>query len=151
MSAARLFATWFGSGYSKVAPGTVGSVCTLPLYALLENAPVAVYWSVAVAVTLLGVWSAERTARELDDEDPGSVVIDEVAGVLIALGLARGLGWSALAAAFVLFRVFDIVKPGPIDWAQNLRPPGVGIMADDVLAGAAAGACVYVGFTLLGG
>ena len=150
MSAARLFATWFGSGNSKVAPGTVGSVCTLPLYALLANAPFVVYWSVAVAVTLLGVWSAEKTARELGDEDPGSVVIDEVAGVLIALGFARGLGWAALAAAFVLFRVFDIVKPGPIDWAQNLRPPGVGIMADDVLAGVAAGACVYAAFAIVG-
>jgi len=150
MSAAQLFATWFGSGLSKLAPGTVGSVCTLPLYALLARTPALVYWSVTLAVTLLGVWASEQTARELGDEDPQSVVIDEVAGVLIALGFARGLGWPALAAAFLLFRLFDIVKPGPVDWVQNLKPPGVGIMADDVLAGLGAGACVYVGFALLG-
>jgi phosphatidylglycerophosphatase A len=150
MSAARLFATWFGSGYSKVAPGTVGSVCTLPLYALLARVPALAYWAVAVAVTLLGVWSANATARELDDEDPGAVVIDEVAGVLLAFGFARDLGWPALVAAFVLFRVFDIVKPGPVDWVQNLKPPGLGIMADDVLAGIGAGACVRGAYMLLG-
>lgn len=149
MSAARVVSTWFGSGYSKLAPGTVGSVCTLPLYALIAPTPAVVYWGVTLAITLLGVWSSEMTARELDDEDPGAVVIDEVAGVLIALGFARGLGWPALAAAFVLFRVFDIAKPGPVDWVQNLKPPGLGIMADDVLAGIGAGACVYVGFSLL--
>lgn len=150
MSAARVLSTWFGSGYSKIAPGTVGSVCTLPLYALLARLPALAYWAVAVAVTLLGVWSANETARELDDEDPGVVVIDEVAGILLAFGFARDLGWPALAAAFVLFRLFDIVKPGPIDWVQRLRPPGLGIMADDVLAGLAAGACVRVGYALYG-
>ena len=150
MSAARVFATWFGSGYSKIAPGTVGSVCTLPLYALLARLPGVAYWAVTLAVTLLGVWSANATARELNDEDPGVVVIDEVAGILIAFGFAQGLGWPALVAAFVLFRVFDIWKPGPVDWVQNLKPPGLGIMADDVLAGIGAGACVYAVFSLIG-
>lgn len=149
MSAARLLATWFGSGYSKIAPGTVGSVLTLPLYAVLVRAPAALYWAVTIALTLLGVWAAERTAQELGDEDPGVVVIDEVVGVLIALGLSSGLGLVALGLAFALFRLFDIVKPGPVDWVQNLKPPGVGIMADDVLAGLLAGLLVRVGFGLI--
>jgi phosphatidylglycerophosphatase A len=149
MSVARLFATWFGSGYSKIAPGTVGSVLTLPLYAVLVRGPATLYWAVTIGLTLFGVWAAERTAQELGDEDPGVVVIDEVVGVLIALGLASGLGVFALALAFVLFRLFDIVKPGPVDWVQNLKPPGLGIMADDVLAGLLAGLAVRAAFAFI--
>jgi phosphatidylglycerophosphatase A len=89
---------------------------------------------------MLGVWASERCSEILADHDPGSVVIDEVAGVLIALGLVRFAPLWVLAAAWVCFRVLDITKPSLIDKAQQLRPAGVGIMADDVLAGLAAGA-----------
>lgn len=94
------------------------------------------------ALTLVGVWAANRVAADLKDEDPGSVVIDEVVGTLLALGIAWPLGWPGQVAAFALFRLFDIVKPGPIDTVQRWRPPGVGIMADDVLAGISAGLVV---------
>ena len=136
---ARLIATWFGCGRSPVAPGTVGTIGTLPLcYALYRAGPWA-YWSVTIALTVIGVWASARTAEELGDEDPSSVVIDEVSGTLIAVGLALVSGglYSA-ATAVVLFRFFDIAKPGPIDSVQSL-PKGYGIMADDVLAGLAAG------------
>jgi phosphatidylglycerophosphatase A len=137
---ARLIGQWFGTGLSPVAPGTVGSLGAVPLFLLLRELPLAAYWSATAALTLLGVWAAERCAKLLGDDDPGSVVIDEVVGVLIALGLVRHEGMWNVADAWVLFRVLDIVKPWLIDKAQRLRPAGVGIMADDVLAGLVAGA-----------
>jgi phosphatidylglycerophosphatase A len=137
---ARLIGQWFGTGLSPVAPGTVGSLGALPLFFLLRHTPWAVYWSTTLLVTMLGVWAAERCAELLGDDDPGSVVIDEVAGVLIALGFVRYAPLWVLAAAWLCFRVLDITKPSLIDKAQELRPAGVGIMVDDVLAGLAAGA-----------
>ena len=93
-------------------------------------------------VTLVGVWASGRVAVELGVEDPQSVVIDEVSGVLIAVGLASGLAFRqnfvVFGCAVLAFRLFDIWKPGPIDSIQSL-PGGFGIMADDVLAGVAAG------------
>lgn len=136
---ALLFAQWFGSGLSPVAPGTVGALATLPLYFLLREVPASEYWLVVTLITLAGVVASEYAARALGEDDPSSVVIDEVAGVLIALGLVRGGPIWIEAAAWLLFRLFDITKPGVIDRAQYLEPAGVGIMADDVLAGFVAG------------
>jgi phosphatidylglycerophosphatase A len=148
---ARLIGQWFGTGLSPVAPGTVGSLGALPLFYLLRELPVAGYWAATALLTLVGVWAAERCATLLGNEDPGSVVIDEVAGVLIALGCVRHEGMWNLADAWVLFRVLDIVKPWLIDKAQRLRPAGVGIMADDVLAGIVAGGlAAAIGFWLPG-
>ena len=121
---ARRVATWFGCGSAPVAPGTVGSLGAIPLH---------------LALSALGTWSANRLAHELGEEDPQSIVIDEVVGTLIALNLARHGGLSGQVIAFAAFRVLDVVKPGFIEDAQRLKPPGVGIMADDVLAGFAAG------------
>ncbi len=139
MSPARVVATWFGCGLSPVAPGTVGTLGALPLaYGLHALGPLA-YWIGTTAVTLGGVWASEWTSRELGEKDPQSVVIDEVSGVLIALGLAAPGGFWACFFAVALFRLLDIKKPGSIDAVQYLKPAGVGIMADDVLAGAIAG------------
>jgi phosphatidylglycerophosphatase A len=132
-------ATWFGCGRSPIAPGTVGSFGALPLHWLLRRASPLTHAAVTVAVTLLGVWAAGRAAEELGEEDPSAVVIDEVAGTLIALGLCGGPSKARSVAAFVLFRVLDIWKPSVIARAEKLRPAGLGIMADDVLAGAIAG------------
>ena len=148
MVVARVIATWFGCGYSPIAPGTVGTLGALPFaYGLSTLGPVP-YWAGTVAATAGGVWASERMARDLGVKDPQSVVIDEVAGTLIAVGLALPLGpWAALAAV-ALFRFFDIVKPGPIDTAQKL-PGGLGIMADDVLAGIVAGLLARIGGMIL--
>ncbi|MGC4092451.1 MAG: phosphatidylglycerophosphatase A [Polyangiaceae bacterium] len=149
MSLARFVATWFGCGLSPLAPGTVGSLGTLPLWWFLSRAGTPLYWLVTLVLTVIGVWASEQTARELGDDDPGSVVIDEVVGTLLALGLGGG-GLVANVSAFVLFRAFDIKKPWLIDRVQYLRPAGVGIMADDVLAGVAAGALVRLAVTFFG-
>ena len=131
---------WFFTGRSPVAPGTVGSLGTLPLFLLCRPLPTWAYWSLTGAIAVGGVAIGSRCAALLQDEDPPSVVIDEVAGVMIALGfVAQGSVWQWLVA-WILFRILDITKPWFIHDAQNLRPSGLGIMADDVLAGVFAGA-----------
>jgi phosphatidylglycerophosphatase A len=139
---ARWLATWFGCGYSRVAPGTVGTLGALPLAYALHTLGIVPYWIATLLITALGVWASGAHAAELGKEDPSEVVIDEVAGVLIAIGLASGLDFrvslGGVAVAVLLFRLFDIWKPGPIDSVQSL-PKGFGVMADDVLAGIAAG------------
>ena len=139
MSPARALATWFGCGLSPVAPGTVGTLGELTFAYGLHALGSVAYWSGTLLVSLGGIWAAERTAQELGEKDPQSVVIDEVAGTLIAVGLAAPFGlWPCLFAIF-LFRLLDIKKPGSIDAVQHLKPWGLGIMADDLLAGTIAG------------
>ncbi len=100
------------------------------------------YWCGTALVTVVGVWASTRASIELGEEDPQSVVIDEVSGVMIAVGIGSGLVFRShllsAVVAVVFFRVFDIWKPGPIYSVQSW-PRGLGIMADDVLAGIAAG------------
>lgn len=137
---ALILGQWFFTGRSPVAPGTAGSLGTLPLFWLCRSLPNWAYWGVTAALTLGGIAISTRCAVLLNDEDPPSVVIDEVAGVMIALGwVADGPLWQGLVA-WVLFRILDIAKPWFIHDAQELRPSGLGIMADDVLAGLIAGA-----------
>jgi phosphatidylglycerophosphatase A len=140
---ANVLATWFGCGRSPRAPGTVGSLGAVPLhFALCRLDP----WLHAVGVlgTIgVGIWAAQRYATERGEIDPQSVVIDEVAGTVIALGFVRGQSlWHALAA-FLLFRLFDIWKPGVIRRVEHLSPVGLGIMADDLLAGLLAGVLAF--------
>lgn len=134
--------TWFGCGRSPVAPGTAGTLGALPLHLVLSRLPPALHWALVGAISVLGIWSGERMVELLDDKDPQSAVIDEVAGVLIALGIVRGRGLKSAVLATLLFRILDITKPGPIDSAQHVKPAGLGVMADDLLAGIIAGLSV---------
>ena len=139
---ALLLATWFGAGFSPRAPGTAGTLATLPLFWALLYAPPVALPLATLLVTVMGVWSAQRVAVARGEDDPQIVVIDESAGVLVALWVgAAGSLWMTLLAA-ALFRLFDIWKPGPIRWLESLKPPGVGIMADDLAAGLVAGIIV---------
>jgi phosphatidylglycerophosphatase A len=136
----RWVATWFGLGLSPKAPGTVGSLGAIPLYLVLLGRPWQ-WWAAALCLlTLEGLRAANAVARALNQEDPQLVVVDEVVGALLAMSFVAERRWPAAVLAWVLFRAFDILKPGPIDRVQHLQPPGLGIMADDVLAGLAAGA-----------
>ncbi len=139
MRAARVIASGFGTGFAPGAPGTWGSLAALVLGAgLMLASPVALPLALLVA-TFGGIW-AIRAARV--EGDPGWVVIDEFAGQFAALlGLAAPTG-RGLLAAFVLFRLLDIAKPGPVGWADR-QPGAVGIMADDVIAGAIAGGILW--------
>jgi phosphatidylglycerophosphatase A len=136
---AKVLASWFGCGRSPIAPGTVGSLGTLPLHLALRSLGPVPYWTVTALITVIGVWASQRVCETTGEKDPQWVVIDEVAGTLIAMGLVRRRSLAVRLAALALFRVFDVAKPGPIDRAQHLEPEGVGVMADDVLAGLAAG------------
>lgn len=147
---ARLLATWFGCGLSPKAPGTVGSLGAVPLHLALATLGPLPHAAAIVALTAAGTWAANEVARAEGIEDPQKVVIDEVAGTLIAMGMVSGGSWGIRVLALTLFRLLDITKPGPIDAVQRLEPPGVGIMADDVLAGLAAGVMAYSASALLG-
>ncbi len=141
-------ATWFGVGYAPKAPGTWGTLAALPLHALLLLTPILLHLGMIGVVAVAGGYAADRVAKRLDRDDPQIVVVDEVLGVLLALVLVRDQSLAVQGVAVVLFRVFDIVKPGPIAAVERLRPAGLGILADDVLAGLLAGA-LSLGLALL--
>jgi phosphatidylglycerophosphatase A len=133
-----LIATFFGIGHLRPGPGTWASVVTVLLWWVAAQAlnprwlvPVAIV--VSLAVIFIGIPSSTTAARESGREDPGFVVIDEVAGQMIAL-IGVPLHWKYLLASLILFRVFDIVKPFPLRRLEKL-PEGTGIMMDDVGAG----------------
>ena len=136
-STARLIATWFGGGYSPVAPGTAGSLAALALaWPLVRYAGWHPLWFLApvLALTGPGIWAAGVTARESRQKDPQFVVVDEVLGQWLALAGARTMNLKSWIAAFVLFRLFDIWKPPPVRQLERL-PGGTGIVADDLMAG----------------
>ena len=135
---ATTVATFFGIGRLHPGPGTWGSAAATLLWAALAYAlpqplrtPTVI--ALAVVVTLIGIPAATRTARAYATKDPQFVVIDEVAGQLIAL-IAVPLAWKTFLAGFILFRVFDIIKPPPVRQLERL-PEGTGIVLDDVAAG----------------
>jgi len=135
------FASFGYVGFAPVAPGTVGSAAAIPFFLLLRLAHSA--WleiAVCAAIVAAGAWSARITEQALGVEDPGPVVIDEVVGMFVSL-LFLPATWLVVLAAFLAFRVFDIVKPWPADRFEHI-PGGWGVMADDVMAG------VYANLTL---
>jgi phosphatidylglycerophosphatase A len=132
-------ASVFGAGYAPVASGTVGSLVTAIAIWLLPLPPLRVAVTplrIAVAlavVILLGIWAGSRVERVLGRKDPGVIVIDEVAGMLLSVVLLP-LSIPVLVTAFLLFRLFDIWKPFPARESQALTG-GMGVMVDDLIAG----------------
>jgi phosphatidylglycerophosphatase A len=146
-----------GVGYLPLAPGTWGSLVGIGLYLLLQSSlirliqllpadsflrflPIFIAANLVLItlITLIGIWAASRTEKLSGRKDPGKVVVDEVAGQFIALlPLVPKLdpGWISIITAFLLFRLFDIVKPYPARRLEGLES-GLGIMADDIVAGA---------------
>jgi phosphatidylglycerophosphatase A len=125
-------ATLGAVGRAPVAPGTVASALTVLALWLLGLSPLALA-VLLVAVTVVGVWAADAAERVLGGKDPGAIVIDEVAGMTLSALLVPPTT-SALLAAFVLFRLFDVLKPFPANVSQRLRG-GLGVMVDDLVAG----------------
>ncbi len=127
-----MLASVFGAGYSPVASGTVGSLVTAVAIWLLPFTTVRLAVTLVV-VTLIGLWAGSRVERVLGRKDPGVIVIDEVAGMLLSvIGLPRSI--PVLVTAFLLFRLFDIWKPFPARESQALTG-GMGVMVDDLIAG----------------
>lgn len=135
---AWLIATFFGVGFTPKAPGTAASAVTVLLWGLAAHylAPATqfpVALGVACVAIIVGIPCASIVCRETGRDDPGIIVIDEVAGQMITLLLAPA-GWQALLAGLILFRVFDTLKPFPLRRLEKL-PEGSGVMMDDVGAG----------------
>lgn len=126
-------ATAGGVGYTPIAPGTVGSALAL-LILWLVPLSAAGRAAFLVAVTVAGILASGRVERVVGRKDPGIIVIDEVAGMTLAV-VNLPLTPAVAAAGFVLFRVFDVLKPFPAGWSQSL-PGGIGVMTDDLIAGA---------------
>jgi phosphatidylglycerophosphatase A len=136
-------------GWLPVAPGTAGAavaVCIFVLFSLwipdeMRGFPALAIWlGGTAALTAVGVPAAERAGRHFECEDDGRIVVDEVAGQWLTLAPLLAVPGAALSApwvvtGFVLFRVFDIWKPGPVRWAERRFPGGLGVMLDDVVAG----------------
>ncbi|SJM95732.1 phosphatidylglycerophosphatase A [Crenothrix polyspora] len=128
----------FGSGLAKKAPGTCGTVAAIPVYLLFAQTPLLAYSILTIAATLIGISLCGIAADKLGEHDFGGIVWDEVAGYLITLWFVP-FSWQATLTGFVLFRIFDIIKPWPIKWVDQKVHGGFGIMLDDVLAGVFAG------------
>jgi len=130
---ALLIATAGYVGWFPIAPGTAGSLAGLIVFAAVRRiASPAVELAVIVVILIAGVWAAGVTERALGTEDPGPVVIDEVLGMLITLALLP-VSRAGMAAGFVLFRIFDVLKPYPAARMERLGG-GLGIMLDDAMA-----------------
>ena len=131
---ACLAATWFGTGLIRPAPGTWGSLAALPFaWTMVQlGGPVALMVATA-AVFALGCWASDVYERASEGKDPGSVVIDEVAGQWLVL-IVVPLEPLYYLAGFLVFRLCDIAKPWPASWADGKVSGGLGIMLDDVLA-----------------
>jgi phosphatidylglycerophosphatase A len=127
-------ATVGGAGYVPMAPGTVGSAVGIALYLLTRHVHPAIQVSLFVAICAIGIWASSVAATHFGREDPGHVVVDEVAGQLATV-LLLDVGLLGAFIGFLLFRVLDIVKPWPANRLEALHG-GLGIMADDVMAGA---------------
>ena len=154
MSPARIIGTMFGVGYIRPASGTFGSLVALPwawLLHLVGGFPLLLICLLAAFAA--GWWATERMTRGAEDEDPSEIVIDELVGQWIAIiplsysAWSMGIDilrlWPGWVAAFLLFRLFDIWKPGPVGWADRRGGP-LGVMLDDVIAGAFAAMGVIV-------
>ena len=143
-----VLSTWFGLGFVPKGPGTAGTIGAIPLYLLLRpHGPWAVA-AAAVCLTLVGIWAAGGYAKITGLHDPQKVVIDEVAGVHVAW-IACPPTWQGLLAGFLLFRLFDMTKPFPANWAERKLQGGTSIVLDDVFAGMW-GAAVVVALRLAG-
>jgi phosphatidylglycerophosphatase A len=142
---AHWLALGFGSGLSPKAPGTVGTLWGWVSFLVLSRWLDATAWGLVIAASLVvGVWACTRTAQHMAVADPGAIVWDEIVAFWIVLWVLLPAGWWTQLVAFVLFRYFDAVKPGPVRWADQLyklRPgqaigwqQGWGIVFDDLVA-----------------
>ena len=149
-SALHWIAFGAGAGLAPRAPGTAGTAIAIPIYLTIAAEPIAVYALVVAVVIAVGIWVCGRTAHDLGVHDHPGIVLDEIAGFLVAM-TALPFDWRWIAAGFVAFRVFDIAKPWPISLADRRIGGGLGIMLDDVMAGALACAALHAARYVVGG
>lgn len=131
---AKIWATFFYTGLSPIAPGTAGTLATIPFYYFLLSGLGSVeYFGVLAVLTLTGILASHAAIGIFKKDDPGEVVIDEVCGYVVTMALLP-VTWVNIILGFFLFRAFDIIKPPPARQFESF-PGGIGIVADDLMAG----------------
>lgn len=133
----------FGSGLAPKAPGTFGSMAGLVIWLLLADLSLPAYLTIVTLSGLAGVYVCGTAAEKLGVHDHGGIVWDEFVGLWIAMA-ALPVSWASIILGFGLFRFFDILKPWPISWLDKKVSGGWGIMLDDIAAGAATSATIYM-------
>jgi len=127
----------FGSGLSPKAPGTAGTLAAVPILYLMSFLTNIEYLIVLSTIIIAGVWLCGQSSKMLGVHDHPGIVWDEFAGLLVTM-IAVPVTWGTVLAGFILFRLFDILKPWPIGWLDKKISGGLGIMLDDLVAGALA-------------
>jgi phosphatidylglycerophosphatase A len=129
-----VFATWWGTGYSPFASGTVGTLAAIPLYCLLARLPLPAYLLALLPLTVFSCWVSDRAEEIFNEKDSGKIVIDEVVGYLVTM-TGVTLSWKGAVLGFFLFRFFDILKVPPANFIDRHLKNGCGVVLDDVVAG----------------
>lgn len=124
----------FGSGLIAKAPGTFGTLAAIPVYLLLANLSLVPYLAFILGFIVLGIYFCGKAAKDMQVHDHGAIVWDEIVGFLITM-IAIQPSLISIMLGFILFRLFDILKPWPISWLDEKIHGGIGIMLDDILAG----------------
>ena len=145
---AQFLAFGFGSGLAPKAPGTFGTLAAVPLYLLIADWPLLQYTVFIVLASALGIWVCDVASRQLRVHDHPGIVWDEFVGYWITMWAVPS-GWPWVVAGFVVFRVFDIIKPWPVSVLDKEVGGGLGIMVDDMLAGALACLTLHLAVYLL--
>jgi phosphatidylglycerophosphatase A len=133
----------FGSGLSRYAPGTMGTLAAIPFAVLLKGLPAVGFWLILAGLFIAGIWICDISSKRLGQHDPGGIVWDEMVAYWLTVAFIP-VTWQWWLLAFVLFRFFDIVKPWPIRLAEKKFAGGLGIMLDDIIAAAFAMAIMFV-------
>ncbi|WP_286233189.1 phosphatidylglycerophosphatase A family protein [Thalassotalea sediminis] len=141
----QFLALGFGSGLAPKAPGTFGTVAAIPVFLLLAALPIIPYLAVLLVMALLGIYICSHAAKAAGVHDHPAIVWDEIVGYLITMILIP-VSWKSVIVGFLLFRLFDIIKPWPISWLDKHCHGGFGIMIDDIAAGIAACLCMQLLF-----
>jgi len=149
MTIQKLFLTFFGAGLSRRAPGTVGTLASLPVgLAVLYYFGIETLFTLTLAITIMGIFEVNKYEQATGIHDHQQIVIDEAAGMWLSLMIAYSTAITmsypyaellAIVFSFAAFRLFDIWKPSTIGWIDRELKGGLGVMLDDVLAGIAAG------------
>jgi phosphatidylglycerophosphatase A len=138
-----LFATGLGTGYSPIAPGTMGTLLSVPVYLLLSRIPSPLYEITLIAFFFLSIWLSDNGERYFGKKDDGRIVIDEVMGFFLTMLWIPGTALT-IVIGFFLFRFFDIFKPFPIRHVERRCKGGWGVVLDDVLAGIYANIALHI-------
>jgi phosphatidylglycerophosphatase A len=138
----------FGSGLIKKAPGTMGTIAAIPVYYFSAQFSIIGYIAIILFTGIIGIWLCDQASKKLGEHDFNGIVWDEIVGYLITMSFVD-FSITHLIIGFILFRLFDIIKPQPIAWIDQRVNGGLGIMLDDVIAGVFAAIILKIISTLI--